>query len=194
MDGDVVTRNGVEVMHPTRTALEVSTVAPTEAALCVVNDFLHRRLTTMPLLRNRYEPMDRWPNTLATDLVLRLADARMESVGETRTYFMCWRNGLPAPVPQFEVFDDAGLLIGRVDFAWPEHGVFLEFDGLVKYRTPLREGETPSEVVIREKLREERICEATGWRCIRVTWADLARPELLAARIRNLLYPGQGAA
>ena len=192
--GDVLRKNGVDVMSPTRTALEVSMVAPTEAALCVINDFLHRGLTSIELLRDRYEPMDRWPDTLATDLALRLADPRIESVGETRTFYMCWRHGLPAPEPQYEVYAEDGSLLGRVDFAWPEYRVFLEFDGKVKYGPLLRPGESPTDVVLREKRREERICEATGWRCIRVSWADLERPELLAARIRNALFPGSGVA
>jgi hypothetical protein len=28
--------------------------------------------------------------------------------------------GLPAPVPQFNIVDDGGVWIARVDFAWPE--------------------------------------------------------------------------
>ena len=32
-------------------------------------------------------------------------------------------------------------MIHRVDLAWPEYGVFLEFDGRVKYEKYLREGE-----------------------------------------------------
>jgi hypothetical protein len=192
--GDVLHKNGVDVMSATRTALEVTMVAPSEPALCVVNDFLHRGLTSPNLLRERYQPMDHWPDSLGTDLVLRLADGRLESVGETRTFYMCWRHGLPAPEPQYEVRAEDGSLIGRVDFAWPEYGVFLEFDGKVKYGALLRPGETATDVVVREKRREERICEATGWRCIRISWADLARPELLAARIRNALFPGSGVA
>ena len=33
--------------------------------------------------------------------------------------------------------------------------------------------------MLREKRREERVAELTGWRCIRITWADLAYPERL---------------
>lgn len=40
--------------------------------------------------------------------------------------------------------------------------------------------------VLREKQRESRICELTGWRCIRIVWADLYKPADTAARIRNL--------
>jgi hypothetical protein len=40
---------------------------------------------------------------------------------------------------------------------------------------------------MREKRREDRIRELTGWRCIRITWADLFHPERTAARIRAML-------
>lgn len=81
-------------------------------------------------------------------------------------------------------------MIARVDFAWPELGVFMEFDGRVKYEKFLREGESVTDAVLREKRREQLICELTGWRCIRIVWADLYTPELTAARIRSLFRPG----
>lgn len=65
--------------------------------------------------------------------------------------------------------------------------MFVEFDGKVKYEKYRREGETLDEYLMREKEREEKICQLAGWTCIRITWADLARPELLAARIRKIL-------
>jgi very-short-patch-repair endonuclease len=74
-----------------------------------------------------------------------------------------------------------------VDFAWPELGVFLEFDGKVKYESLLKDGERASDVVIREKRREEMICGLTGWRCIRITWADLFNPARTATRIKAVL-------
>jgi len=43
------------------------------------------------------------------------------------------------------------------------------------------------EFLLREKRREELICALTGWVCIRITWEDLARPHLLARRIRRIL-------
>lgn len=47
------------------------------------------------------------------------------------------------------------------------------------------------DAVLREKRRESRIAEMTGWRCIRITWADLGQPERAAARIKAFL--GQGS-
>lgn len=187
VDGDVVTCDGLDVMAPTRLALEVTTVADVEASMCVVSMLMHSGLTTMQKLRARYESMRHWPDTLRTDLVLRLSDERFESVGECRTYYLCFREGLPMPEPQYEIKDERGRVIARVDFAWPEFGVFLEFDGKIKYEKLLREGERASAVVLRERDREREVCRITGWRCIRIAWADLARPTQTAAMIRREL-------
>ena len=187
VEGDLVERDGLIVMSPTRLALEVTTVASVEASLCVVSHLLHTRQTTAAALQERYELMKQWPDSLHTDLVLRLSDHRFESVGEARTYHLCFREGLPMPVPQYEIKDENGNVIHRVDFAWPELGVFLEFDGFVKYEKLLKEGQRASDVVVAEKRREEEICRLTGWRCIRIVWADLASPAVTAAKIRRVL-------
>lgn len=191
--GDIVERNGLAVMCPQRLALEITTMTDTERALAVVCDLLHRGLTTPEELAARYALMEQWPNTLGTQVVLRLADPRIESVGEARTLHLCFSQQLPKPTPQFEIRDANGDVVARVDFAWPELGVFLEFDGRVKYEKLLREGERASDVVIREKAREELICRLTGWRCIRITWADLADPVRTAALIRRIFSAATAA-
>jgi hypothetical protein len=184
---DVVVRDGIEVMSATRTALEVTTCASTEVSLVVVDDLLHRGLTTKADLEKRYASMVHDPFTLKTDLVLRLSDPRPESVGEVRTVFMCYRGGVPAPTPQYKVREPSGDVVARLDFAWPHLGVWLEFDGREKYLKYRREGESAVDAVVREKERESMIAELTGWRCIRITWADLARPEATVARILAML-------
>ena len=187
LEGDIVVRQGIEVMSATRTALEVATCASTEASLVVVNDFLRRKLTTIDSLRDRYRPMVHDPFTGRVDLVLRLADARLGSVAESRTFFLCYRGGIPRPEPQHELRDTNGDLLAQLDFAWPELGVWLEFDGREKYVKHLRKGESVVDAVLREKQRESMIMEITGWRCIRITWADLERPSATVARILAML-------
>lgn len=189
-EGDVVTHeDGIARMSATRTALELTTQLDVEHALVEIDFLLHAGLTTIEELYQRYEAMAHWPRTLTTDLVLRLADGRSESVGESRARFLCWSQHLPAPVPNFPICNALGVEIARVDLAWPDLGVFLEFDGKVKYESRRREGESVVDCVLREKRRESLICEITGWRCIRITWADLYRPAEVAARIRALFTP-----
>ncbi len=185
--GDTTVRDGIPVTSGTRTALDVASVSDVEHSLVVVNSLLHLGETTKPLLTQGLATQDCWPRTLHNDLVVRLADGRLESVGESRAYFLCWAQGLPAPQPQFEVKDRSGNIVARLDFAWPQRRVWMEFDGRQKYVKYLRPGETVADAVAREKRREDQIRELTGWLCIRICWADLYTPELTAARVRAML-------
>ena len=194
LPGDVVERNGIEVMSPTRLALEATTLGTSESGLVVVNHFLHCKATTRDELQDRYALMERWPNTLRTGLVLEWADPRIESVGESRTWHLIRSNGLPVPEPQYAITDPSGRIVAYVDFAWPELGVFLEFDGKVKYEKLLRPGQRAGDVVVAEKKREKMICRLTGWTCIRVDWNDLARPAATLRQIRGALFPSPLAA
>ncbi len=161
-----------------------------EHSLVPVDWLLHTKTLDKPGLRARSAAMNFSPGTLTTDLVIRLADERMESVGESRSNYMFWRGGLPKPQPQLDLFGKWGKFVARVDFAWPEYGVFLEFDGKNKYEKLRKEGESVLDVVLREKKREEMICRLTGWRCIRIVWADLYHPEETIAYIRGVLAGG----
>lgn len=190
VDGDIVEIDGLPVCGPTRAALEVTTMTSIEPGLCVVDHVLNRGLTTPEQLASRYAAMTQWPHTLRTQLVLRLADARAGSIAETRSRYLFRRMGLPAPQLQFEVRDADGMVVALLDFAWPEYGLFVEFDGAIKYGRLLKPGESASDVVIAEKRREDLVRELTGWRCIRLSWDDLAHPERTAARIRAAMTGG----
>lgn len=191
--GDVEVLNGVPVSTAARSAFELTTVVGVEAGLVAVNRLLHMGAMTVNDFRAKMQEHAQWPGRLTANVVLRLADGRLESVGEDRFRFFVHRQGLPVPEPQLEIRDEKGRLVARLDFAWPELKVFVEFDGRSKYVRHRREGESLEQFLMREKQREELVCLLTGWTCIRVTWADLARPERLAARIRNVLRArGQG--
>jgi len=111
---------------------------------------------------------------------LEFGDPASGSPGESVSRAMMHRLGFKAPVLQREIRDARGL-VGFTDFEWPEEGLSGEFDGLVKYRDEAYlKGRTPSDVVIEEKSREDRI-RATGRRVIRWTWSELASPEKFAA-------------
>lgn len=79
---------------------------------------------------------------------------------------------------------DGRRLVGRVDFAWPEHRTIAELDGRVKYGRLLGPGDDPGEVVFREKLREDLLRDL-GWEVVRWVWADLDHPERIAERLQR---------
>src|SRR4051812_4446618 len=186
---DIVTRNGILLTGVPRTCLDAVSLVDVEHGLVLVNDALHSELTTIEELAECARYMEQWPGSLRHRVVLRLANGRIESVGESRFFFLCWDQGLPLPIPQYEIYDDSGRLVAVVDFAWPELGLFVEFDGKIKYKAPDRDDETVVDVVLREKKREELVCRITGWRCLRVVWADLYQPARTAATVRSMFRP-----
>jgi hypothetical protein len=195
LDEDVVARHGLDVMSPTRTALEVSTVASTEVAVVVLNDFLHRKLTTPAAVRQRYDiGMEHWPDTRATDIVIRLGDPRIASVLESRFLCFCFRAGLPAPIPQYEVRTPDGHLVAVLDFAWPALGAYVETNGKIKYLELLEPNEKPGDVIERERRREELVHQLTSFRALHVGWGDLAMPHATELRVRNHLWPAEASA
>ncbi|MGY1793162.1 endonuclease domain-containing protein [Geodermatophilus sp. SYSU D00525] len=107
-------------------------------------------------------------------LVARLADGLAESPQETRLRLLLHRAGVP-PVAQHRVFDDAGF-VARVDFAYPELRLAVEYDGLwhAERRTFLD-----------DRRRLNRL-NAAGWIVLHVTVDDLRRPDLLVARVHAL--------
>jgi hypothetical protein len=112
--------------------------------------------------------------------VAALADGRAESPPETRVRLLLHRSSLPAPIAQY-VVRHHGRFVARVDFAWPEHQLALEYDGLWH-------GE--KEQFQRDRRRLNALL-AAGWRVIFVTAADLRRPDLLLRRIAAALADRQ---
>jgi hypothetical protein len=118
----------------------------------------------------------RGPGSARARTVASLADGRAESPQETRLRLLMLRGGLPAPVPQFSVRVD-GRFVARVDFAWPDRKVAVEYDGLWH----AEEGQ-----FARDRQRLNRL-HAAGWRVVFVTATDMHDPERLLALIAAAL-------
>jgi len=106
-------------------------------------------------------------------------DGSSESPGESRARLVLMALGLPVE-SQHEVRDGSGRLVARVDFLVAGR-VVVEFDGAVKYG-----GAEGHAALVAEKLREDKLREM-GFVVIRLTWADLARPDLIRHRIESAL-------
>ncbi len=179
--------NGVPVTSPARAATEMSTLVGLESCLVTTNWFLGHGDMTRAEMREMLAASRHWPRTLHNPLLEMLMDGRNQWPGEARLSYILWRHSVPRPIPQYPVRGLDGALVGIVDFAWPGLGVFLEFDGRIKYERHRRYGESLEQFLLREKQREELIVQLTGWTCIRVTWAQLGQPTQLAGRIMRVL-------
>jgi hypothetical protein len=181
--GDVRSLGSLRITLPARAALESALLSGVERGLVTVSSGLRNELFDEDELMAQQQLMQSWPDSRHLQVVGRLADGRLGSVAEARTLFLLWSQGLPMPELQFEV-RDGRRLVGITDFAWPEHKLIVEFDGRAKYERYLRPGEEPGDAVFREKRREDDLRRVTGWRVLRLTWADLADPARTAAMIR----------
>lgn len=180
-------RDGVAVVNLPRAVLEVIVTHSSEVGLVAACMVLTSGQASMEELRAAEEMTERWPNSLNVRIVMARADHRLSNVAEARVWYLFHEQRLPLPEPQVKVLDEYGILLGIVDFLWREFGVFLEFDGKLKYEKFRGPGETLDEYLMREKRREEQICQVTGWVCIRIQWSDLQSPVRLAKRIAEVL-------
>ena len=109
------------------------------------------------------------------DRVMTLADPAAESAMETRLRLLLVLGGLPAPRVQYPVAD-GGQLLGRVDLAYPDAAVGIEYDG-DGYRETFR-----------ADRRRDVAMAAAGWTILRFTSPDvLTTPDRTLAQVRAVL-------
>jgi hypothetical protein len=87
--------------------------------------------------------------------------------------------GLPEPVLDHDVYDDAGLFVGCVDLAYPHLRIAIEYEG-DHHRLDSRQWN-------RDIAKHDRLAEI-GWRVIRVTRTMVFEdPGALTGRVRSAL-------
>ena len=108
----------------------------------------------------------------------RLAEVEplTESPMETRARLVLVDGGLPRPVAQYVVRDDDGCHVARLDFAYPEAKVAVEYDGSLHWAQRRDDDRR------RDRLR------ALGWTVIVVSASDVFRePDVLVAQVAAAL-------
>jgi hypothetical protein len=143
-----------------------------EGGVVTADSALHRSPELRESLDALHDHFANFPGSVKARTVMRLADGRSDSPGESVTRVQCYRFGIPMPEPQFYVVGPRGQLIGIADFYWEDFRHLGEFDGKVKYQKLLRPGESASDCVIREKRREDAM-RAGSRGMTRFSWSDV---------------------
>ncbi len=155
------------------TALDLAATLPLVEGVVLLDRFLDARVTRTDWLREAAASMTgrgcRRARTAAD-----LADGRAGSPQETRLRLVVRGSGLPQPVAQHEV-RVGRRFVARVDFAWPQQKVALEYEGAWHTRN-----------IAADRRRIEAL-QAAGWRVLFVTAQDLHRPAERIARIAAAL-------
>lgn len=156
-DRDIVYVDGCPVVRADLAVWQACCELSTEGALVCFNSGLHIGRVTDDDLQATGEKFARWPGSRTARLAFWMSDRRIETVGESRMFFLCWEFHLPRPEPQYRVRNKLDVVIARTDFAWLKYRHVGEFDGMVKYMRSQRPGEAPNAVLIREKRREDLV-------------------------------------
>jgi len=189
---DVVTVQGLRATSVARTAVDLALTSSFRDAVVAFDHVLHRGSTTDRALRSQLDSRPAAKGRAGALRALEFADGAAESVGESWCRVVLTRLGAPVPVLQKAFsWGEQDMFADYVDFWFPDCGVVLEFDGFGKYTTPRwRRGRTPEQVVVDEKVREDRIRgrpEVRGF--ARAVWGQLGQPQSLATELRRAGVP-----
>ncbi|MGC5032426.1 endonuclease domain-containing protein [Micromonospora sp. DT229] len=127
-DGDIVDRAGTPVTSPERTCWDVASWLDLVEAVVVIDALLATGLTEVSTLRGYALARVGRRGWRAMLRAVDLADAGAESPQESRTRVRLVLAGLPRPRTQW-VVSAHGRFLARVDLAWPEYRVAVEYDG-----------------------------------------------------------------
>jgi hypothetical protein len=117
------------VTTPIRTAFDCGRWLPIVEAVVVVDAMAHAELIDLAELEAFAKDHSRVRGLWRVVEVARLADPLSESPMETRLRLILVFAGLPRPVSQLNVFDSAGRFVARLDLAYEEQKVAVEYDG-----------------------------------------------------------------
>ncbi|WIM99449.1 DUF559 domain-containing protein [Actinoplanes oblitus] len=126
---DLTELEGIAVTTPERTAFDLGRQSSRATALILIDAMLHQGRLDPGAVVELAAQRDWWPGVARLLEVINLADGRAESPMETRLRLLLHDGGIPRPVPQFEIRDDLGQLVARVDLGWPAARLAVEYEG-----------------------------------------------------------------
>lgn len=175
-----VVHDGFTCTTLARTAVDVARGAPFGTAVATLDWALSRRNDHAVNHEDLVAELEHSRPPRVLRMAVAFATHLSDSFGESEARATMHQLGFAAPKLQHPFVDEDGRM--EVDFAWLRYGVVCEFDGKIKYtRTEYTHGD-PSEVVWREKKREDRLRRLVRT-VVRITTDDVRTP----ARLRRLL-------
>ena len=154
---DVEVVSGCLVTTPERTAWDLARRLPLVEAVVAVDALAHQRFDPADLLARRAKhPGARGCRRL--DEVVGLSNPRAESPMETRLRLALIAGGLPVPEVQYEILDQDWRVVARVDLAYPDAKLAIEYDGAAHFDARQRAHD----------LRRDNDLSRYGWHTTRV--------------------------
>jgi very-short-patch-repair endonuclease len=179
-DCDRTVVDGIRVTTVARTLVDLGAVCSDAVVEMALDRALRRKLTTFAEVQARLDAIGKRGRP-GVGVLRKILDARdprhapSESEMETMLRRVLRRHGLPAPVPQY-VIRDGDHFVARVDFAYPDHRIVIEYDSL--------EHHVGTGAHVRDSARRLQI-EALDWSVVVATVGDVRNGgDLLVRAIR----------
>jgi hypothetical protein len=170
----VAEHHGVRLSTPARCWYECAGLLPWEDLVVLGDHFVGQPgLATVDDLRQAVPARGHRARDART--ALEYIRVGSESPMETRLRLRVVGAGFPEPVLNVDVHAADGSFLGRVDMAWPEYRIALEYDG-----DHHRERET-----FRHDQRRGNGFAVNGWIVVHATAVDAGRPAVLFERLRQ---------
>jgi hypothetical protein len=174
--GDVLDTR-LPVTAPLRTAFDLARLSPFREAVIAVDAMAGRGLITRDDLRDYALGAPRCHGVRRIGPVIAAMEPLSGSPMETVLRLAVVAAGLPRPEAQVEVYAADGTFLGRVDLAYRERRVALEYEG----------DHHRDVATFRRDIRRYNAMQEAGWIVIRVTAGDIHRPEAFLRQLRAAL-------
>lgn len=170
--------NGRPVTTPSWTAIEVARGLDRPRALATLDAALRSRTCTIAELTVAAKAQAGRRGIVVVRALIPLARPHAESPMESEARLVMHDGGLPEPTLQYEIVDrDGGRW--RVDFAWLDQRVAVEYDGFEWHSSPDH---------LRRDRQKRAALEEAGWRIISIVADDVRRhPVTMVRRIAGQL-------
>lgn len=174
----LMTFQGRRLTSPAWTAVEVARSLRRPRALATLDAALRSGMCDPEALRRAAVRQSGRRGIVTVRDLIPLARPGAESPMESEARLVMLDAAVPEPLLQYEIIDYDGCC-WRVDFAWPENRLAVEYDGFDYHSTP-------------EHLRRDRQKRAAlqecGWQVMSIVADDVRRhPEQMIRRLNSLL-------
>lgn len=173
--GDVDLRQGVPLTALPRTLADLACDLDRLPAVWALDDALRRALCSRSAVATVIHNWRGGSGCVLAEERLAEADGISESILETAGRLALRDAKLPLPVPQYKVYSPDGRFVARLDGAYPEKRLGIEYDGQGTHGRP--------EALLHDRQRQNELV-ALGWSILRFTWWDVVQdPSRFVARV-----------
>lgn len=180
--GDVELHDGVPITALPRTLADLACDLDRLPAVWALDDALRRQLCRRGDVESAIGKWSGGAGCVVAHRRLAECDGTAESILETAGRLALGDAGVPLPVPQYKVYSRDGRLVARLDGAYPERLLGIEYDGHAYHGLP--------RAVLHDRERQNALM-ALGWTVLRFTWWDVVHdPKRFVAAVSGLAAAG----